>query len=182
MSLDLKRSVADVAKLKAISTRTAPKTRGIDDVEVALLSSEAELEKLAEEMEKLGRELEKKFFIRDAGNVRNSHAVLLIGVKASKPKDLDCGACGFESCEEFRKAARKSGKGFEGPSCGPQLIDLGIAIGSAVKTASILNVDNRVMFSIGVAALRLGLLRNSDIAFGIPLSAYGKNIYFDRKK
>ena len=60
-------------------------------------------------------------------------------------------------------------------------MDLGIAVGSAVKTASILNVDNRIMFSVGVAALELGILKNSDIALGIPLSAYGKNIYFDRK-
>jgi uncharacterized ferredoxin-like protein len=37
------------------------------------------------------------------------------------------------------------------------------------------------MYSIGVAALKLGLLKESEIAFGIPLSAYGKSIYFDRK-
>jgi len=53
------------------------------------------------------------------------------------------------------------------------------ALGSAVKTASILNIDNRIMFSIGVAAIKLGLI-DSDIAFGIPLSISGKNIYFDR--
>ncbi len=181
MSLDLKEPIIAAAKLMAVSARTAPKTRGIDDIEIVLLTSEEELNKLADEMEKLGEKFEKKFMIRDAGNVRKSHAVLLIGVKASKPKDLDCGGCGFETCEEFRKAVRKSGKGFSGPSCIMQLIDLGIAIGSAVKTASILNIDNRIMFSVGAAALSLGLLKNSDIALGIPLSAYGKNIYFDRK-
>jgi len=181
MSLDLKDPILSAAKLMAVSARTAPKTRGIDDVEIALLSSEEELNRLADEMEKLGKKLEKKFMIRDAGNVRKSQAVLLIGVKASKPKDLDCGGCGFETCEEFRKAVRKSGKGYSGPSCAMQLIDLGIAVGSAVKTASLLNVDNRVMFSIGAAALSLGLMKNSDIVLGIPLSAYGKSIYFDRK-
>jgi uncharacterized ferredoxin-like protein len=36
------------------------------------------------------------------------------------------------------------------------------------------------MYSIGAAALRAGFLRNSDVALGIPLSAYGKSIYFDR--
>ena len=182
MSFDLREVVIEAGKLMAVSARTAPKTKGIDDVELKLIYSKEELEELAGEMEKLGEELGMHFFARDAASIRKSHAVLLIGVKASKPKDLDCGACGFESCEEFRRAARRSGKGFAGPSCGAQLIDLGIAIGSAVKTASLLNIDNRVMFSVGAAALRMGLLKNSDIAFGIPLSAYGKNIYFDRKK
>ena len=60
-------------------------------------------------------------------------------------------------------------------------MDLGIAVGSAVKTASLLNVDNRIMFSVGVAAIRLGLLKDCEIVLGIPLSAYGKSIYFDRK-
>jgi uncharacterized ferredoxin-like protein len=59
-------------------------------------------------------------------------------------------------------------------------VNLGIAIGSAVKTAQILNVDNRVMFSVGVAAQELGLIQ-ADVVYGIPLSATSKNIYFDRK-
>ena len=61
-----------------------------------------------------------------------------------------------------------------------QLLDLGIALGSAVKTASILNVDNRIMFSAGVAAVKLRLI-DADVAMGVPLSATGKNPYFDRK-
>jgi len=60
------------------------------------------------------------------------------------------------------------------------LLDLGIAVGSAVKVASDLNVDNRVMFTVGVAARALGYMR-ADVVIGIPLSATGKNIYFDRK-
>jgi len=36
-----------------------------------------------------------------------------------------------------------------------KLLDLGIAIGSAVRTASLLNVDNRIMFRAGTAARKL---------------------------
>jgi uncharacterized ferredoxin-like protein len=61
-----------------------------------------------------------------------------------------------------------------------QAIDLGIALGSAVKMASELNVDNRMMYTIGSAAKQLGLL-DSDIIIGIPLSATGKSVYFDRR-
>jgi len=58
-------------------------------------------------------------------------------------------------------------------------IDYSLAIGSAVKTASILNVDNRIMFTVGVAAQELGII-DADYVLGIPLSATSKNIYFDR--
>ena len=61
------------------------------------------------------------------------------------------------------------------------MADLGIALGSAVKTAQIHNVDNRIMYTGGVAAINLGFLeKKCTIAFAIPISATGKNIYFDR--
>jgi uncharacterized ferredoxin-like protein len=59
-------------------------------------------------------------------------------------------------------------------------LDLGIAVGSAVKTASILNVDNRIFYRIGAAAKRLNYMPEASIIMGIPLSAKGKNPYFDR--
>jgi uncharacterized ferredoxin-like protein len=62
-------------------------------------------------------------------------------------------------------------------------IDLGIAIGSAVSTASVLKIDNRIMLSIGLAAVNLKILgKDVKIAYGIPLSISGKNPFFDRKK
>ena len=39
--------------------------------------------------------------------------------------------------------------------------------------------DNRVMYRVGVSAKRLGLSKGR-ISHGIPLSATGKNIFFDR--
>lgn len=41
-------------------------------------------------------------------------------------------------------------------------------------------IDNMVMYSIGAVARISGLL-DVDVAFGIPLSGTGKNIFFDRK-
>jgi len=52
-------------------------------------------------------------------------------------------------------------------------------MGSAVKIASTLNTDNRIMYSAGVAAKALGVI-DADVIVGIPLSAEGKNIFFDR--
>jgi uncharacterized ferredoxin-like protein len=56
---------------------------------------------------------------------------------------------------------------------------MGIALGSAVKTASMLNVDNRIMYRIGTVVRHTKLV-DWDFVMGIPLAATGKNIFFDR--
>jgi len=56
---------------------------------------------------------------------------------------------------------------------------MGIAIGSAVKTASIHNLDNRIMYRAGMIARKLKLI-DADYVMGIPLSNASKSIYFDR--
>ena len=172
--------VVEASKLMLISARTAPKTGGVDDILTALVTGEDKLA-LAADMEEVGRDRKIEGFIRDARNVRDSAAVLLVGVRASKSVGLHCGSCGYTRCDEFNEAEKKRGNDFVGPSCALKLLDLGIALGSAVKTASILNLDNRVMYRVGVAAMRLNLLPEADIIIGVPVSARGKSIYFDRK-
>ena len=66
-----------------------------------------------------------------------------------------------------------------GPVCAFRLLDMGIALGSAVKTASNLNVDNRIMYRVGAVARDMELV-DWDFVMGIPLSISGKSIYFDR--
>jgi uncharacterized ferredoxin-like protein len=56
-----------------------------------------------------------------------------------------------------------------------KLIDLCIAVGSAVKVAGELNMDNRIMHSADEAAKKIGLLKADEI-LGIPLSVKGKKI------
>ena len=59
-------------------------------------------------------------------------------------------------------------------------LNLGIALGSAVKTAATHIMDNRIIYSAGVAARRMGLV-DWDLAMGIPLAMGTKNIFSDRK-
>lgn len=171
--------VEDLAKQILVAARTAPKAKGVDDLFFGLITEREELETLAQEMEKVAQEKGEpfKFFKRDADNVRNSEAVILISIDFKKPLGLNCGMCGFK-CDELLKQA-KSGLDFDGPICGMKLLDLGIALGSAVSKAKDLCVDNRIMYTIGVAAKRLNLIPGN-IILGIPLSIKGKNIYFDR--
>jgi len=180
-SLDAeKEAILHAAKLMLVSARTAPKTGGVDDVLAAIVYGE-EKERLAAEMEKIAEERQISGFNRDAKNVHDSDVVVLIGVRGTKSFGLNCGGCGYKSCKEFEEAAKKSGQDFLGPNCIFKLLDLGIALGSAVKTASLLNIDNRIMYRVGVAAKRLGMLPEASVIMGIPMSAKGKSIYFDRK-
>jgi uncharacterized ferredoxin-like protein len=171
------------ASLMATAARTAPKTRGLDSVETLILEGE-DLETLAAAMEaKVGEKGGKlPSFARDAKNVRASAAVLLVGV-TGEPKNpkvpLDCGACGYPGCAEFIETKKSDGEDFRGPLCTFQSLDLGIALGSAAKTAGLLNIDNRIMYTIGAAARKLKLLQ-SDVIIGFPLSVAGKSPYFDR--
>jgi len=168
-----------VAKLMMISARTAPKSGGRDDVETVLVYGE-EKEKIAEEMEKIAAERNSKSFMRDSKNVRDSAVIILIGVEGTKSFGLDCGGCGFKTCADFEKAVKPKGTDFSGPNCIFKSLDMGIALGSAVKTAMNHNADNRIMYRIGTAAMRLGMTKKSSVVMGVPLSARGKSIYFDR--
>ena len=177
-----KDALLETAKLMLLSARTAPKSAGIDDILTVMVYGK-EKEDIAVEMDKIAQKRQNATagFKRDGQNLRDSEAVLLIGIRGTKKFGLDCGGCGYSTCAEFEKAEKKLRKDFEGPNCIFKLLDLGIALGSAVKTASILNVDNRIMYRVGTAAKRLGMLPEASIIMGIPISARGKSIYFDRK-
>ena len=165
-----------IANLMALSAKTAPKTRGQDVLEIKVLSQD-EKDKVADEMLKIAGERNNPGFTRDGNNVRDSEALVLIGLKPHDSCGFDCTACGFKTCSDFDLTST-SGE-FKGPNCSFRLLDMGIALGSAAKTASMHNVDNRIMYRVGVAVMRLDLL-NSNFVMGIPLSASEKNIYFDR--
>ncbi|HEX9261531.1 MAG TPA: DUF2148 domain-containing protein [Candidatus Bathyarchaeia archaeon] len=140
-------ALLNIAKLMVVAARTAPKAQGEDNIKAAIITG-IEKDELATVMEQMGK-------IRDSKNVRDSEAVVLLGVDFGDP---------IEDWINFKA----------------KLIDLGIALGSAVKVASELNVDNRIMHSIGIAANKMELLKADEIK-GIPLSIKGKSIFFDRK-
>ena len=166
-----------VAQLMAISATTAPKSKGENFVHTKLLKGEI-IKELGDAMLAFGERTKKKDFDRDSKNVAQSEAVLLIGIKKATVLGLDCAACGFSDCKTLQKQKKVSGE-FAGPTCAFRLLDMGIALGSAVKMASMLNVDNRIMYRIGVVAREMAIV-DWDYVMGIPLSVTGKSIYFDR--
>jgi len=169
-------AVLRVAEDMCIAARTAPKGRGKDNLFIAIVKGE-DLKCLSEKMEEVGKKEGLDFFIRDASNVLNSDALVMLGTKIASTglgKLGKCGFCGFDNCEEKSKHANVP--------CAFNTGDLGIAIGSAVSVAMHNKVDNRIMFSAGYAAIKSGLIdKDVKIAYGIPLSVSGKNPFFDRK-
>jgi uncharacterized ferredoxin-like protein len=174
-------AVRTIASLMAVSARTAPKGKGEDTIVTKILNG-PDLPSLSAEMEAVGIRIGFQFFLRDAKNILTASACLLIGCRGAEHLGLNCGGCGHLTCRDMVDAynSRPGSTLFQGPVCAIRMADLGIAVGSAVKTAQIHNVDNRVFFSAGVAALSMGLLPGCTTAYGIPLSVTGKNIFFDR--
>lgn len=164
--------VLRVAELMAVAARTAPKARGTDNLEIAILTGDS-IKELAAKTHEMGKKNKMDFFIRDAGNLKEAQAVLLIGTHIKTQGVKNCGMCGFKDCSAKKK--------HEDTPCVFNTNDLGIAIGSAVSVAANHHIDNRVMFSLGQAAIKLELLgKEIKVAFGIPLSATSKNPFFDR--
>ncbi len=175
--MDLKEAIELIGQMMAISAITAPKSKGENFVTVEFITGK-KLRKIGEAMIERGKKASDPFYIRDGESILKSDALLLIGIKDAKPVGLNCGGCGFERC--IRKEEVKEMRDFRAPVCMFRILDMGIAIGSAVKTASIHNIDNRIMYRAAVVARELGYT-DSDIVMGIPLSVSGKSIYFDRK-
>ena len=166
-----KDGILAVADLMLTAAFTAPKGSGRDTIVAAVVTGE-DKDRLRDAILEVGQEAQEEFVIRDSGNVDRSECVVLIGCK-SEPFGLNhCHMCGFENCAEMQKA---------GTNCVFNVTDLGIAIGSAVSVACDHRVDNRVMYSAGKGAIRMGLFpENVKIAYGIPLYVGTKSIFFDR--
>ena len=163
--------VIAAARQMMTAARTAPKARGVDIIEIALIEGD-ELKALADRMVEIGNERNRPSFLRDAGNVLQAECVVVIGTKYQS-LGLNCGHCGFATCAEREQNA-------EVP-CSLNSIDVGIAIGSACATAADLRLDTRVMYSIGVAVVQLGWIGTDvHLTMGIAVSASSKNPFFDR--
>ena len=161
--------VLDVARQMMTAARTAPKGKGVDIIEIAMVTGD-DLKVLSDKMVAMVEEHGMKFFLRDAANILQAECVIIIGTR-EQAQGLNCGHCGYPTC-----AGRP-----EGVPCAVNSVDVGIAIGSACATASDLRLDTRVMFSAGMAAQRLGMLGDCKCVMAIPVSASSKNPFFDRK-
>jgi len=184
--------IRTVARLCASAAVTAPKSGGQLFlrgkplfIETVFIDDRETLLALARWMRQRGRERRQAIWLRDAAFAERLDGVLFIGLKDWYPPIYDCGACGFATCAEFMDATRQRRADsdlfeFGGPQCNLRDIDLGIAIGSAAKAASLYSVDTRCQTRIAVAARKLGLIR-SEVAVALSMTVTHKNPGFDAR-
>ena len=88
--------VLHVARQMMTAARTAPKGKGVDIIEIAMVT-DGNINILSEMMVKMVAEHGMKFFLRDAENILNAECVLLIGTH-EQAQGLNCGHCGYATC------------------------------------------------------------------------------------
>jgi len=185
-------TVLQVAKLMAAAAITAPKSGGQlflagkpNFIETVIVDDADTRHRLAEWMRARGAERRETIWFRDAEVIEVIDAVLYVGMVDWYPPNYDCGACGYATCAEFLRATKplrddSAELEFAGPTCNLRDIDLGIAVGSAAKTAAIHSIDCRCQTRSAVAARKLGIIQ-ADIAVSLSLSMTAKAIGFDRR-
>lgn len=161
--------VVEVARSMMTAIRTAPKAKGLDLLETVMVEGD-DLKRLSDAMLELYAETQRPVYQRDAANILQGDAVVIIGTR-QQPMGLNCGHCGFAGCAEKP----------ENVTCAFNSIDVGIAVGSACALAADRRVDTRTLFSAGMGAMRMGLLPGCGQVLAIAVSATSKNPFFDRK-
>jgi uncharacterized ferredoxin-like protein len=184
--------VRQVGQLMAAAAMTAPKSGGQllaagapTFLETVLVDAPATLTRLAEWMRARGTERREAIWFRDADAAQALDGVLFVGLTNPYPPNYDCGACGYATCAEFLHAtkhqrAESAELEFTGPTCTLRAVDLGVAVGSAARTAALHCVDCRCQTRIAVAARKLGII-HPDLAVALSLSLTHKAITFDRR-
>lgn len=166
-----KEAAMRVAQDMVAAAVTAPKGHGLDNL-LAVIVDGKEKDELANHMRAIYDEFGEEFFNRDAGCVDASHCVVLLATKDEPTLLNNCAYCGLPDCAANREV---------GASCALNVTDLGIAVGSAVSIAADNRIDNRILFSAGKAAIRMGIFGDGvKVCYGIPLSTYSKSNFFDR--
>jgi uncharacterized ferredoxin-like protein len=186
-------TVLQVAKLMAAAAITAPKSGGQlflagrhNFMETVIVADADARAQLAAWLRARGAERRETIWFRDADVAEAVDAVLFVGLRPDwYPPNYDCGACGYATCAEFLHATKPlrddSGElEFAGPVCNLRDIDLGIAVGSAAKTAALHSIDCRCQTRVAVAARKLGVI-TADHAVALSLSMTHKSVGFDRR-
>ena len=81
--------VLDVARQMMTAARTAPKGKGVDIIEIAMVTGD-DLKVLSDKMVAMVEEHGMKFFLRDAANILQAECVIIIGTR-EQAQGLNCG-------------------------------------------------------------------------------------------
>ena len=115
------KAIDHIAEDMCVAARTAPKTKGVDNIVAAIAKGGTISDLVKKMMEIREKQGGSESFSRDAGNLSEASHIVLIGTKLGVLNIKACGHCGYKDCESKPKEA----------VCAFNTIDLGIALGSA---------------------------------------------------
>ncbi|HDP23972.1 MAG TPA: hypothetical protein ENN34_00875 [Deltaproteobacteria bacterium] len=181
-----KNSARIAARLLLASCVTSPRVGGVGECSVHILDEDTDIEDLCQQIELMAEENTAwEFFKKDAAMLRDADAVLVVTSLRSltDPSDINCNMCGKLTCEYLReepKLPQEPGVAFTGPLCSFRANNIAYAIDGIVALARNLGIDYGVYWSVGAAAMRMGILpRATGFALGVGISVTEKSPFRD---
>ena len=183
---DRKEAVRIAARLMLASGTTTPRVGGVGECTIHIVDDECDIEDICQKMEDMA-DIKKSwaFFRRDAAMVRDADAVLIGPSLRSltDPADINCNMCGKLVCEYLKdeeKLPADPEVAFTGPLCTFRAANIAYAVDGMVSQARNLGIDYGVYWSVGAAALRMGLLpRATGFALAVAISITEKSPFRD---
>jgi uncharacterized ferredoxin-like protein len=183
---DRKNSAIIAARLLLASATTSPRVGGVGECTVHIIDDECDIEDLCSQIEEMSEENKAwEFFKRDAMILRDADAVLVVTSLRSltDPSDINCNMCGRLVCDDLRaepKLPKEPGVAFTGPLCSFRANNIAYAIDGIVSLARNLGIDYGVYWSVGAAAMRMGILpKATGFALGVGISVTEKSPFRD---
>ncbi|MDT8273452.1 MAG: DUF2148 domain-containing protein [Desulfomonilia bacterium] len=181
-----KNSARIAARLLLASCVTSPRVGGVGECSVHILDEDTDIEDLCQQIELMAEENTAwEFFKKDAAILRDADAVLVVTSLRSltDPSDINCNMCGKLTCEYLReepKLPQEPGVAFTGPLCSFRANNIAYAIDGIVSLARNLGIDYGVYWSVGAAAMRMGILpKATGFALGVGISVTEKSPFRD---
>ncbi|NOX33980.1 MAG: hypothetical protein GXP56_09625 [Deltaproteobacteria bacterium] len=183
---DRKKAVMTAAQMMLASGTTTPRVGGVCECSIHIIDDECDIEDICQTIEKMG-EIKKQwqFFKRDAAMLRDADALLIATSLRSlnDPSDINCNMCGKLVCEYLKKEEKlpeRDDIAFTGPLCTFRAANLAYAIGGMINQARTLGIDHGVYWSLGAAAIRMGILpKDTGFALGVAISVTEKSPFRD---
>jgi len=174
------------ARLLLASGTTTPRVGGVGECTIHIVDDGCDIEDICQKMEAMaGIKSSWGFFRRDAAMVRDADAVLIATSLRSltDPADINCNMCGKLVCEYLKdeeKLAADPDVAFTGPLCTFRATNIAYAVDGMVSQARNLGIDYGVYWSVGAAAMRMGLLpRATGFALAVAISITEKSPFRD---
>ena len=174
------------ARLLLASGTTTPRVGGVGECTIHIVDDECDIEDICQKMEAMaGVKKSWRFFRRDAAMVRDADAVLISTSLRSltDTADINCNMCGKLVCEYLKdeeKLPADPDVAFTGPLCTFRAANIAYAVDGMVSQARNLGIDYGVYWSVGAAAMRMGILpRATGFALAVAISITEKSPFRD---